>query len=137
MLNFFYNTDNYRFFKLISRVAAKIFVFVISRNLPRFSQNFAKHEMEIWLKISQFRESRNQNLGNILAILQEWDDFLTKKMEKIIFWVHNVHQSKWILIYFHLWVLFSWLSEGSKVRTTELKDDRIEKYGSLFVFIWK
>ena len=47
-------------------MAAKIFVFVIHEI---FNQVFREISLE-------FRETGNQNLGNILAILQERDDFL-------------------------------------------------------------
>ena len=60
-----------------SRVAAKFFVFVISWDFQFFvKRNISKHEIEIWAKISQFRKTRNQNVGNIVAILQERYDFL-------------------------------------------------------------
>ena len=65
-------------------MAAKIFVFVISqkfsfrvsRIFSRISRNFPKHEIKIWAKFSQFRETRNQNLAKIFAILQTINDFL-------------------------------------------------------------
>ena len=64
-------------------MAAKNFVFVISQNfylrvsrmIFRISLNFAKHEIKIWAKFSLFRETLNQNLDNIFAILQNMNDF--------------------------------------------------------------
>ena len=90
-----------------SRVVEKIFVFVISRkflrNFLRISRNFARHEIDILAKISQFRETRNKkNLGNILAFLQESDDFIIKNEKIRIFWDTMFITSKWILINFHL-----------------------------------
>ena len=58
--------------------------FRVSRNFPRISQNFAKHKIKIWAKISQFRETLNQNVGNILAILQERDNIYYKKCQKFV-----------------------------------------------------
>ena len=49
----------------------------------KFPSNFAKHEIEIWANISQFCETRHQNKGNMLAILQERDDFLIKICKKL------------------------------------------------------
>ena len=104
----YFDTPHHR---LTSRVAAKMFVFVISRNFSiscfaKSTSNFAK-----------FRETRNHNLGENftisrntkskfgqhLAILQERDDFLTLTNEKIIyFWDTMFFKSKWSLICFQL-----------------------------------
>ena len=65
---------------VISRNFFEIFNFVFREHFPRISRNFAKHEIETWAKISQFGETRNQNVGNILAILQERDEFFIKQM---------------------------------------------------------
>ena len=68
--------ENFR----ISRNFFEIFNFVFREHFPRISRNFAKHEIETWAKISQFGETRNHNVGYILAILQERDEFFIKQM---------------------------------------------------------
>ena len=50
------------------------FLFRVLRNFPIISWNFAKHEIKIWEKFSQFRKTRNQIWGAILIFV------LLKKM---------------------------------------------------------
>ena len=72
-----------KIFSVSDRLAAKIFVFVISCFLSL-----------------EFRVTRNQNVANILT-----NDFLNLKLVKITgiyFWDTTFIKSKWILINFHL-----------------------------------
>ena len=55
----------------------EIFNFVLCEIFLEFRKISLNTKLKFWAKFSPFRETRNQNLGKVLAILQTTNDFFT------------------------------------------------------------